>query len=344
MRSECFALLISVGALLAQKDADTDDPLNRGRQAFEEFKPADDSAGNIALGQKARTAFEEVLARDPNNKAALEYLAELTFRQSIGIFDPARKLAKLDEARSWFLKLAAVDPREKEAWYSLGVIDWYHWHPKWVEALQCAGMQPDEQRPIPDPQIRHDLRESAHFVDDGLANLQKALEIDPRYPDALDFMSTLLCERASIAETIEQFHADRAAAKEWADQEALVKKAEGTPAASRPPRTPGRIRVGGNVQMCNLIAKVEPVYPELARQARIQGTVRFLVIIAADGRLRSTQLVSGHPLLVQAALDAIQQWVWRPTLLNGKPVEVVTTVDLNFSLEKSILSDSPCSL
>jgi len=100
------------------------------------------------------------------------------------------------------------------------------------------------------------------------------------------------------------------------------------------PKTPARIRVGGNVQAANLIRKVVPVYPTLAKQARIQGTVRFQAIIGKDGTIQNLQLVSGHPLLVAAAQQAVSQWVYKPTLLNGDPVEVVTTIDVNFTLSQ----------
>ena len=93
-----------------------------------------------------------------------------------------------------------------------------------------------------------------------------------------------------------------------------------------------RIRVGGNVQALNIISKVTPVYPPLAKQAKIQGTVRFTAYIAKDGHIENLELVSGHPLLAAAAQDAVKQWVYRPTLLNGDPVEVVTQIDVNFTL------------
>ncbi len=95
---------------------------------------------------------------------------------------------------------------------------------------------------------------------------------------------------------------------------------------------PMRIRVGGAVQARNLEHEVTPEYPPLARQARIQGTVRFMVVVGKEGTVQNMQLVSGHPLLVAAAQDAIRQWRYRPTLLNGNPVEVTTQVDLNFLL------------
>jgi TonB family protein len=98
---------------------------------------------------------------------------------------------------------------------------------------------------------------------------------------------------------------------------------------------PERIRVGNMVQERNLITKVDPLYPPLAMQARIQGLVRFNVVIGKDGRVANMQLVSGHPLLVAAAQDAVRHWVYRPTLLNGEPVEVVTELAVNFSLPRN---------
>lgn len=94
-----------------------------------------------------------------------------------------------------------------------------------------------------------------------------------------------------------------------------------------------RIRVGGNVQAARLISQPRPAYPPLARAARISGTVRFNAIIGVDGRIQNLTLVSGHALLVQAAQDAVKQWVYQPTLLNGEPVEVVTQIDVNFTLQ-----------
>jgi len=103
---------------------------------------------------------------------------------------------------------------------------------------------------------------------------------------------------------------------------------------SAPPATggPQRIRVGSGVQAANLVTKVDPIYPPLAEQARIQGVVRFSVTIGKDGRPANIQLVSGHPLLVNAAKDALQQWIYKPTLLNGEPVEVLTKADVHFTL------------
>jgi protein TonB len=100
------------------------------------------------------------------------------------------------------------------------------------------------------------------------------------------------------------------------------------------PVTPQRIRVGGNVQLALLIRQPKPVYPPLAKQARISGTVKLNAIIAKDGTIMNLSVISGHPLLVPAAMAAVKEWAYRPTLLNGEPVEVVTQIDVNFTLSQ----------
>ena len=100
------------------------------------------------------------------------------------------------------------------------------------------------------------------------------------------------------------------------------------------PRPTGPIRVGGNVQAARIINRIQPMYPPLARQTRISGTVRLHAIIGKDGTIQQLEVQSGHPLLQQAALDAVRQWRYQPTLLNGDPVEVDTTIDVIFSLNQ----------
>lgn len=97
-------------------------------------------------------------------------------------------------------------------------------------------------------------------------------------------------------------------------------------------RPPQQIRVGTFVQDQNLIHRVDPVYPPLARQARIQGTVRFNITISKDGAVQQMQLVSGHPLLVESAREAVAQYKYKATMLDGEPVTVQTMVDVNFVL------------
>ena len=109
----------------------------------------------------------------------------------------------------------------------------------------------------------------------------------------------------------------------------------GVGAAPPPPKpTQQRIRQGGQVQAAKLMNKVQPLYPPLARQTRISGTVRLHAIIAKNGTVEQLEVISGHPLLVQAALDAVRQWKYQATTLNGEPVEVDTTIDVIFSLNQ----------
>lgn len=84
--------------------------------------------------------------------------------------------------------------------------------------------------------------------------------------------------------------------------------------------------------MAKLIRKVTPRYPPIAIAARISGVVRLIGIIGKDGTIRNVQLVSGHPLLARAAMEAVAQWIYKPTLLNGKPVEVIAPIEVSFTL------------
>ena len=99
-----------------------------------------------------------------------------------------------------------------------------------------------------------------------------------------------------------------------------------------PKSSPQPLRVSMGVQMAKLIRKVVPEYPPLARAARISGVVHLVGTIAKDGAIRNLQLISGHPLLARAAIDAVKQWVYQPTLLNGDAVEVIAPIDVNFTL------------
>jgi protein TonB len=100
------------------------------------------------------------------------------------------------------------------------------------------------------------------------------------------------------------------------------------------PHQSGPLRVGGNVQAARIVNRVQPVYPPLARQTRISGTVRLHAIIGKDGAIKELEVLNGHPLLQQAALDAVRQWRYQPTLLNGEAVDVDTTIDVIFSLNQ----------
>ena len=101
-----------------------------------------------------------------------------------------------------------------------------------------------------------------------------------------------------------------------------------------PPRQPHaqRVRVSQGVTRGLLVHQVKPRYPALARQARIQGSVVLKAVIARDGSIQNLQLVSGHPLLTTAAINAVKEWRYKPYLLNGQPVEVETDITVKFTL------------
>ncbi|MFZ0636649.1 MAG: energy transducer TonB [Candidatus Acidiferrales bacterium] len=99
-----------------------------------------------------------------------------------------------------------------------------------------------------------------------------------------------------------------------------------------PPRPQGRIRVGGNVQAARMLRQVQPMYPQIAKTAHVQGTIILHAIIAKDGTVQELQYISGPPLLMKAAMDAVREWRYQPTQLNGEPVEVDTTISVIFTL------------
>jgi TonB family protein len=109
-----------------------------------------------------------------------------------------------------------------------------------------------------------------------------------------------------------------------------------SPAVAPPAPGTERITVGGNVQQAKLVRQPRPEYPPLAKQARISGVVRLQVVIAEDGSVKDIALMSGHPLLVPPSMEAVRRWRYEPTLLNGKPVEVLTQVDVNFTLSDQL--------
>jgi TonB family protein len=118
------------------------------------------------------------------------------------------------------------------------------------------------------------------------------------------------------------------------DMSLLIVAPGGQPAQAATAAVPGRIKVGANVQSALILSKVPPVYPALAKSAGVSGVVQLAAILAKDGTVQELHVLSGPPLLVQAAMDAVKQWVYRPTLLNGNPVEVETNIEINFTLNQ----------
>jgi protein TonB len=95
---------------------------------------------------------------------------------------------------------------------------------------------------------------------------------------------------------------------------------------------PRRVQVGGDVKLGAPIQRIEPVYPRMAVSMRIEGIVEVEAVVGVDGRIRELRAKSGHPFLIPAAIEAVRQWIYTPTLLNGKPVEVVSPIVVTFRL------------
>jgi TonB family protein len=307
---------------------------------------------NASRAARARSEFLSALELDSNNRKAMSWLAHVSLQEASGIEDREAKLQKLDDSRDWYLKVVAADPRNRDAWYSLGVIDWRKWDPVLKAARAKVGLQSEYGGPLNDAATRLDLRlKYGPIIEDGITSLNKALEIDPSYAEAMSYLCLLIRGRAEIRDSPEEYRRDVADAWQWLQKAINTKNNDPTnpvvfappflPAPPpRPPPPPARpasesqpLRIrGGSTVAARPITKVDPVYPPLAVQARVQGAVHFSAVIGTDGHVLNLQLIGGHPLLVQAAQDAVKQWLYQPTLLNGVPVEVVTQIDVQFTL------------
>src|SRR5437868_4259489 len=100
-----------------------------------------------------------------------------------------------------------------------------------------------------------------------------------------------------------------------------------------PPPPPAPVRVGGNIRPPTKTKDVKPTYPAIAQSARVQGVVIIEATIGPNGAVQEAKVLRSIPLLDQAALDAVRQWQFTPTLLNGVPVPVIMTVTVNFTLQ-----------
>jgi TonB family protein len=304
---------------------------------MQQYIPGADSAENQSLWFRAESEFRKVLDVDRNNKVAMASVASLNLNAK-----------KWDEARYWYKTMVNADPSDAIAYYSLGFIVWSQWYPEYGKARTAAGLRPETPGPLPDASVRAALRAKWWpALDEGIWDLNQALSYSPQYSDAMAYMNLLIRERADLRDTADEYRRDIAEADQWVRKALEAKRAgaaqvNGAVAAPPPPPpppppgggtgTPSRIKVGGNVQSANLISQVPPVYPPLAKQAGIEGVVRLSAIIDKGGRIAHLEVISGHPLLVPAALEAVKQWVYRQTLLNGQPVEVQTMIDINFAL------------
>jgi tetratricopeptide (TPR) repeat protein len=191
-----------------------------------QYVPGSESQENTRLAEAAHEEFARVLEQDPQNAVAVGSVAQLYFNQK-----------KLDEARDWFKKLIAIDPNNKGAYYTLGVIAWTKTFQPRMETRARLGMKPDEPGPIKDKKVLAELRtQNLSIIEEGLQNLQKALSIDGQYDDAMAYMNLLYRERADLAQSAAEYKADTEAADGWVDRTLETKKAK----ASKTPGSKGK--------------------------------------------------------------------------------------------------------
>ncbi len=289
-------------------------------------------------------------------------------------------MQKFGDARTYNARAVAANPNDTDVLYMQGVLGWVMAYQFRMETKSRLGLTP--LQPLTAGQGCTEVRAAnREKVEEGIADLRKAIKLRPDFGDAMAYLNLMYRERAD-------YECDDAAARatdlknadEWVDKTMATRMANpgdnssgqalllfppppgppnppgtasggsviGVPGAamsgvlggiiSSPPAavpksaTPQRVTVSQGVSQGLLIEQVKPVYPPLARQARIQGTIVLRALIGRDGMIQSLTLVSGHPMLVPSAIDAVKQWKYKPYFLNGEPVEVETEINVNFTL------------
>lgn len=179
-----------------------------------QYIPGAESPENLKMAQTAMDEFQKVLETDPNNTVALASIASLYFHQK-----------KFDEAEKWNKRLIDVDPKNKEAYYTLGVIAWTRSFQARMAARAEMGMKPEDPGPLKDAKVREKLKEEyLPVIDGGLKDLEKAIEIDPEYDDAMAYLNLLHRERADLMDTKEEYNKEIEIADNWVDKTLATKK------------------------------------------------------------------------------------------------------------------------
>jgi Tfp pilus assembly protein PilF len=222
------------------KEAVALDPANLNGRLYlataymSQYIPGATSPENLQVAKQAKDEFLKVLEKDPNDKTALASLASLSYQQAQGEPDLDTKIKKLDESKEWYLKLIAADPQNKEGFYSLAVIDWVKWYAAWMRSRADLGMKPEEAGPLKDKKVKDQLKDQySATIEDGIKNLQKALEIDPNYDDAMAYMNLLIRERADLDDSPDQYKKDIDTADSWVQKALDTKKMKAAKEAAK---------------------------------------------------------------------------------------------------------------
>jgi tetratricopeptide (TPR) repeat protein len=181
-----------------------------------QYIPGAESPENVRKAEQAFAAFKEVLDIDPKNENATASIASLYYNQK-----------KLDDAVAWNKKLLDINPQNKDAYYTLGVIAWTKWLGPDREARNKMNMKPDDPGPLKDKKIREELKEKyLPSLDEGIKYMQKALEIDKEFDDAMAYMNLLIRYRADLLDTPAQYEKDIEIANDWVQKTLATKKAK----------------------------------------------------------------------------------------------------------------------
>ncbi|HMF76479.1 MAG TPA: tetratricopeptide repeat protein [Bryobacteraceae bacterium] len=198
-----------------------------------QWVPGVEAPDNQKNYDMAKTTFDQVLQRDPANSLALASRASMAYNSAIS-GTPEQKNAALEEAKKWNLRRIEVDPKEAEPYYYLGVIDWSQAFTPIQSARVELRMKGDDPGPIKDEKVKAELKEKyGKAIEDGIANLKKALEVDKENEDAMSYMNLLLRKKADLEDSVEAAKADIAQAEDWSNKSLDMKKIK----AARPQKS-----------------------------------------------------------------------------------------------------------
>ena len=196
--------------------------------------PGAESPENVEYARKAKEQFLRVLDKDPKEKTALAYLATLAFNQALSL-PPEEKMKLFDEAAKWQHRRIEVDPKEKEAYYTLGVIAYNKFRPTLNLSRANLKMRPEDPGPIKDKKVREELTmQYGSIVDEGMQDLNKALEIDPEYEDAMVYLELLMRGRADLLDSQDEYKKQVEIADGWLQKALDTKKIKAARAAKQP--------------------------------------------------------------------------------------------------------------
>ena len=230
-------------------------------------------------------------------------------------------------AREYFLKNAELNPLDAHAFANMAAVDW---------AIVFEGTpETPEQR--------------EQLANEGLRYIDIALAIDPDYEDAIIYKNLLLREVGKLTFDLDDRARIFAEADYWFNKAIGIRQrnqnirpqsaqrpsqssSTSPPPPPPPPPPPSRFGVSPTIASRNLLYRPEVAYPPDALRARIQGSVLLEANVNGSGAVETVRIISGHPLLAEAAIENAKLWRFKPTLLNGRPVDVVTIITIEFRI------------